>query len=99
MDLSDYANLPAAKPPPGTKSNFDNPQSREVDAYIGIWICFGITLLFVLLRLYVKLIITHKWAWDDCELSTMIIFLDAHDNRGLPVGIRKAFVLLVILAL
>lgn len=67
MDLSDYANLPAGAPPPGVVPNFDHPPTRVIEAHIGMGICIGVTLVFVMLRLYVKLAITHTWGWDDCE--------------------------------
>ena len=72
MDPSYYGNLPAGVPPPGVVPNLDDPQSRAIDAYIGMGICIGITSVLVLLRVYVKLAITHLWGWDDCEFFDMI---------------------------
>ena len=71
MDTSDYANLPAGIPPPGTLANFDHPVSRAVDAHVGMGISMGIALVFMALRLYVKLRVMHMWGWDDCESPTM----------------------------
>ena len=61
-----YANLPAGSPPPGVVPNLNDPQSRAMDAHIGMGICIGVTSVFVLLRMYVKLAVTHLWGWDDC---------------------------------
>lgn len=61
----DYANLPASPPPVGVLSNFDSPPTRNTETYVGMGICIGITMVFVALRVYVKLVITHMWGWDD----------------------------------
>ena len=62
----DDGNLPAGVPPPGVIANLDDPQSRAMVGYIGIGISIGVALIFVLLRVYVKLAVTHLWGWDDC---------------------------------
>lgn len=99
MDISDYANLPAGAPPPGVMPNFDHPATRAIEAHIGMGICIGVTLVFVVLRLYVKLAITHMWGWDDCESfeSFHRLFAEnANGDRCLYIGIRKVFAHLVI---
>ena len=65
----DYANLPAGSPPPGVLPNFEHPDSRATEVYVAIGICMSITLIFIILRLYVKLCVTHLWGWDDGKLS------------------------------
>ena len=75
MAPSDYANLPVGAPPPGVVPNFDHPQSRATEAYIAMGICIGLTLVVVVLRIYVKLAVTHMWGWDDCESGEMAICL------------------------
>ena len=67
MDSSYYANLPAGTPPAGVIPNFDHPHSRAFEVRTGMGICIGITSVLVLLRVYVKLAVTHLWGWDDCE--------------------------------
>lgn len=79
MDISDYANLPAGAPPPGVMPNFDHPATRAIEAHIGMGICIGVTLVFVVLRLYVKLAITHMWGWDDCACILGFALIVAHD--------------------
>ena len=65
MSPVDYANLPAGNPPAGVLPNFEHPQTRDMDLYVGIGLCIGITMVFIILRLYVKLCITQLWGWDD----------------------------------
>lgn len=74
MDPSSYANLPAGPPPPGVVPNFDHPQSRAIDVYVGMGVCIGITSILIILRVYVKLAVTHMWGWDDCEF--FLVFQD-----------------------
>lgn len=64
-DPSYYANLPAGIPPPGVTANLDHPESRAIEAHIGMGVCIGVTLVFLLLRIYVKLAVAHMWGWDD----------------------------------
>jgi hypothetical protein len=87
MSSSNYADMPAGKPPPGVIPNFDDPESRAIVMHIGISICLGVALVFVLLRIYVKLAVTRAWGWDDGELLYEVSFLEAHCNRVLPFGI------------
>lgn len=63
----ELANLPALRPPAGVVPDLDHPATRAVEAYIGIGVCIGIAVVFILLRLYVKAAITHQWGWDDGE--------------------------------
>lgn len=92
MSSSSYANLPLGQPPPGIISNFDHAPSRAIEAHIGMGICIGITLVFVLLRFYVKLAITQKWGWDDCEPFNNIFFIEAYNNRHLLARICGSFI-------
>ena len=71
MDPSYYANLPATTPPPGVIPNFNHPPTRAVDAYISMAIFIGITSTLVVLRIYIKLAVTHMWGLDDCESSNL----------------------------
>ena len=75
MDPSYYANLPVGAPPPGVVSNFDHPSTRATEVRITMGICLGITSVFIVLRLYVKILITHMWGWDDCEFLEMVVCL------------------------
>ena len=67
MSPVDYANLPVTSPPAGVLPNLEHPASRAMEAYVAMGICIGITLVFLVLRLYTKLCITHLWGWDDGE--------------------------------
>lgn len=93
MDPSYYANLPASAPPPGVIPNLDHPQSRAIEAHIGMGICIGVTLVFVVLRMYVKLAITHMWGWDDCESFEMAIYLMLTAVGACLIGfVRHSFI-------
>ena len=87
MNFSDYANLPIEPPPPGIVPNFDHPHRRVIILYAGVGVCLGITLVFVLLRIYSKLAVTHTWGWDDGEFLSAVTFLETYGTRGLPYGI------------
>lgn len=67
MDPSYYANLPAGPPPAGVVPNLDHPQSRASQAYIAMGLFIAVDLVFVILRVYVKVAVTHNLGWDDCE--------------------------------
>lgn len=59
-------------PPPGVTPNFDHPQSRTREAYIGIGVCLAVATVVVVLRIYIKLaFIAHMWGWDDCKSLEM----------------------------
>ena len=69
MNSLDHAVVSAAIPPDGVLPNFVNPTTRDTEMYVGIGVCIGLTLIFVPLRLYVKLVVTHMWGWDDGAYS------------------------------
>lgn len=86
-----YANLPAESPPPGVIQNLDHPQSRAFEARVAMSVCIGITTVLVVLRMYVKLAITHMLGWEDCETIGLAFSISPADrNRGLPARIRKS---------
>lgn len=64
--VEDYSNLPAGTPPPGIRPNFEHGESRAIDAHIAMGISMSLSTIFILLRVYVKLAVTHMWGWDDC---------------------------------
>lgn len=76
----DYSNLPAGAPPPGVIPNFDHAKSRAIDAHVAMGICIGLTTIFLLLRVYVKLAVTNMWGWDDCKL---FFFLSGKIHLGI----------------
>jgi hypothetical protein len=92
IDPSFYANLPTGAPPPSLIPNFDHPESRAVDAHVGIGGCIGITLVFVVLRLYVKMASTQLLGWDDCKSAG--VFRNAFNAKRsscMHTGIRTSF--------
>ena len=100
LDSSYYASLLVSPPPPGVTPNFQHPQSRTIEAYVGMGICIGITAVLMFLRIYIKLAgMTHAWGWDDCESFKMDTCPHANGSRGLPDGICTLLLSLTISAL
>ena len=62
-----YANMPTKPPPAGQLSDFEHGEDRAFQAYVGMSIGLAITMVFVTLRLYVKMGVTRICGWDDCE--------------------------------
>jgi hypothetical protein len=58
---------PAAAPPHGLNSNFDNPPSKAQTVYIVMSVCLGLVTLLVAIRIYTRARITKSLWWDDCE--------------------------------
>ena len=58
---------PALKPPAGTTSNFDHPQSLAVYGDITIGICAPLVTIFFALRSYVRIRYKKVWNTEDCE--------------------------------
>lgn len=61
---------PTSIPLPSVAPDTDYQATCAVEAYVGMGVCMGVGLIFILLRLYVKLAITHQWGWDDSERYT-----------------------------
>ena len=74
----DYSHIPVGAPPPGIRPNFDHGESRAIEAYVAMGICIGLTTIFVALRVYVKLAVTHMWGWDDCKLFLFVSVSDLY---------------------
>lgn len=64
--VMDPYDLPLAAPPPGIRPNPLHPESRAVVATSGIAICVFLMMVFVLMRVYIKLFISRTFGWDDC---------------------------------
>lgn len=62
-------NIPALPPPPGVKSNFDNPVTRDAALIEANAVFIALMLLLLAIRVYSKARITHTLWWDDCALS------------------------------
>lgn len=69
--LSEFAqNYPAMQPPPGVKSNFDNPDNPETQSTLLITfnvVFVTLMLLTVVIRIYSEAHITRTLWWDDCR--------------------------------
>lgn len=60
---------PALAPPQGVTPDFRNPYSILPLVQITLVICIGVSSLFVILRLYTRLLIVRAHGWEDCELE------------------------------
>ena len=89
MSSAGLIDLPVIPPPPGVLPDFDHPPTRTLEAYIGMGVCIGVTLVFIVLRLYVKSAITHQWGWDDGEFQKIGRAVYADKNSGLHCRICK----------
>jgi hypothetical protein len=63
---------PAATPPHGLDSNFDDPPSKAEAVYIVMSVCLGLVTLLVAIRIYTRARITKSLWWDDCESSFLL---------------------------
>lgn len=68
MPPFDLSKIPAEPPPPGVKSNFVDPPSQAYIPRIFTYVTLPPMLLFIALRIYVRIFITHKFGLDDCKL-------------------------------
>ena len=60
--------IPVLAPPPGVRSNFDNPHSLDVDLIAVNAVFLPLMAVSVGIRLYTRVFIAHAPGWDDCEL-------------------------------
>lgn len=65
----DYSKIPALAPPPGVVPNFVNPVSLTVPLIVASVISLVLAVIFVSVRLYSSLRLTHSPGVDDCTLS------------------------------
>lgn len=74
MDPSlDYSKIPSAAPPPGVIPNFVNPVTNAPMTTIVITILLPLTLLFVSMRVYSNLWVSHKFLKSDCRCSLSLL--------------------------
>lgn len=67
VDPGLLAMIPAAQPPNGTFSNFENPESLDRLANLTVYICLPLTMAPLLMRLYTRAKIMRSWGADDCK--------------------------------
>lgn len=67
MDLS---NVPALAPPPGVVPNFVNPESLAPLCRIVIALTLPLMVVFLALRMYVRLRISRAMGADDSQFSS-----------------------------
>ena len=54
-------------PPPGVTPNFENPESVSGQAHLVFVMCLVFSTLFVMLRMFTRLILFKTHGWEDCE--------------------------------
>lgn len=67
VDLAFLANYSALLPPDGVMPNFVDPYTRGPVIIIVGSILVVLMILFVVVRIYVKMCINRKMHWDDCQ--------------------------------
>ena len=60
-------NQPVLPPPPGVMPNFTNPPDHGKLQIVVTSLLLGVTVLFLLNRVYMKVFIVKKYTWDDCK--------------------------------
>jgi hypothetical protein len=66
--MPDLTKIPAAPPPPGVKSNFNNPDNYKTQNIILHSIVLSLVTLAVLMRVYTRAFVKKTFGVDDCEL-------------------------------
>ena len=56
-------------PPPGSKSNFANPDCDRNSIYIPLTICLGVTTIFFFMRAFTKGIVMRQIDVEDCKFG------------------------------
>ncbi|KAI0521860.1 hypothetical protein F5B22DRAFT_506582 [Xylaria bambusicola] len=64
-DWSLLDQIPALPPPPGVKSDFNHPETREELARIVVGLTYGLMLIFLALRIYARVKFTNSLGIDD----------------------------------
>ena len=82
-DAVEIAQMPAATPPPGVTPNLVDPYSNGPVAIAICSILIFMMLVFVSIRLYVKLKIVQKLTPDDCKYSVYLYRFPANYDRYL----------------
>ncbi|KAL9600280.1 MAG: hypothetical protein Q9179_003268 [Wetmoreana sp. 5 TL-2023] len=81
------ATIPALQPPTGTRSNFENPQSRAYLTVIPCAAIVGLMIIFVFTRMYTKVYVLKSVGWDDytCIFAAVPLFLhNTHSRKLMP---------------
>ncbi|KAF2730927.1 hypothetical protein EJ04DRAFT_579498 [Polyplosphaeria fusca] len=76
----DLDHTPAARPPPGRESNFDNPESRAYQLVIVIAICLALVVLFTSTRICTRFRINRSFGADDWITIIATIFAIAYSG-------------------
>lgn len=64
-------NGPAMHPPPGVEPNFVDPPNLEHIFILVLTLCVSFSAIAVFLRMYTKLFILRKVAFEDCRFQSL----------------------------
>ena len=84
---------PLISPPPGVTSNFTNPPNHGRLQIVVTSLLLGVTAVFLLSRIYLKVHIVKKYTWDDCKFMKVLAVSDFNVLKTLfTVTVMLAFV-------
>ncbi len=69
QQLEALLNGPAGPPPPGVRSNFNDPANLNDLVILTLTLCLVFAALTVLMRTYTKLFLIRSWDYEDCKLT------------------------------
>ena len=69
---NDTADIPGMAPPPGVMPNYVDPYNRGYLITSVGSLLLGLMMVFVFVRVYVKVRIQKRFSWDDCALQQAI---------------------------
>lgn len=71
VPASQLAEMPLASPPPGIVSNFSNPPTMGTPFILCGGVLLPIVFIFFVVRIYTRVRIMRRPAWDDGELAVV----------------------------
>ncbi|GIK02957.1 hypothetical protein Aspvir_007022 [Aspergillus viridinutans] len=82
----DLTKTPLVPAPAGQKSNFVTPVSHAEEYYIIAGICTALMAFLVLLRLYIRFLVTHTPWWDDLTAVLALLSQSAYTGMIIKEG-------------
>ncbi|CAI6334785.1 unnamed protein product [Periconia digitata] len=88
QDHAILSHVPAEQPPPGARSNFENPVSLNMSIEVVTSILLFFVLVFVAIRCHVKFGLKRRLTWDDATLLMAVMCTMVHIGATLW-GVEK----------
>lgn len=73
--LEEFLRSPALKPPNGIDPVFDPPPNKNDLVFKAIAGCMAIELVFVIFRVYTRLVVVKKVRLEDCESTNHLFYI------------------------